>query len=277
MSGTETTPVLQAFLDYLLDAWVQLLNGVLAGACSVDTQEEAEPAFGEAAVRLSLKLEGALAGSAVAEMSSADAAALTARLSQRSTDGAQLPGQSVSVGGLLSQTVALAAKKLQSAYGRTLVTVGSGEEPGWRPKKALSFVTTAPDCAPFSFRILLSEGIAAPAVPPTQASRTPVPSASPENPALQEANLDRILGVALELKLQFGRRMLPLRDLVELAPGSMIELDKKVQEPASLLLGGRTIARGEVVLSEGNYALRVTEICDLSQRMESLKAGESYA
>ena len=63
-------------------------------------------------------------------------------------------------------------------------------------------------------------------------------------------------------KLQFGRRVLPLRDLVELAAGSVIELDKRAQEPASLLLGGKVIARGEVVLSEGNYALRVTEICD---------------
>jgi len=275
MSGAETTSVLQAFLDYLLDAWVQLLNGVLAGACSVETREEAEAAFGEAGVRLLLKLEGALAGSAVAEMSSADAGALMARLSQRSADGAQLPGQSVSVGGLLSQTAALAAKKLQSVYGRTLVTVGSGEEPGWRPKKALSFVTTAPDCAPFSFRILLSEGIAAPAEAATPTSRTPASAAGPDSPASQKAHLDRILDIALELKLQFGRRILPLRDLVELAPGSVIELDKRVQEPASLLLGGRTVARGEVVLSEGNYALRVTEIGDLSQRLKSLQSGES--
>jgi flagellar motor switch protein FliN/FliY len=274
MSGAETTAVLQAFLDYLLDAWMQLLNDVLAGSCSVQTREEAEPSFGEAAVRLLLKLEGALAGSAVAEMSPADAAALTARLSQRSTEGAQLRGQSVSVGGLLSQTVALAAKKLQSVYGRTLVTVGSGEEPGWRPKKTVSFATNAPDCPPFSFRILLSEGIVAQA--PSQASQSPAPAASADNPALQKANLDRILDVALELKLQFGRRILLLRDLVELAPGSVIELDKRVQEPASLLLGGRTVARGEVVLAEGNYALRVTEICDLSQRLESLESGESY-
>lgn len=276
MHGAETSAVLQAFLDYLLDAWMQLLSGVLAGSCTVQTREESEPSFGEAAVRLLLKLEGALAGSAVAEMSSADAAALTARLSQRSTDGAQVPGQSASVGGLLSQTVALAAKKLQSVYGRTLVTVGSVEEPGWRPKKAITFVTNAPDCAPFSFRILLSEGIASQAAPPPQATRSPAPAASADNPALQKANLDRILDVALELKLQFGRRTLPLRDLVELAPGSVIELDKRVQEPASLLLGGRTVARGEVVLSEGNYALRVTEICDLSQRLESLESGESY-
>jgi flagellar motor switch protein FliN/FliY len=269
MSGVETNAVLQAFLGSVRDAWTQLLNDVLAGSCSVEAQEEADPAFGQAAVRLLLKLEGALAGSAVVEMSAADAASLTARLAQRSTDGAQVPGQSVSVGGLLSQTVALAAKKLQNAYGRTLVTVGSGEEPGWRPRRAVSFTTKAPDCAPFSFRILLSEGIVA-AASQAPTGQLPAPAAGLDNSALQKANLDRILGVALELKLQFGRRTLPLRDLVELAAGSVIELDGRVQEPAGLLLGGKVIARGEVVLSEGNYALRVTEICDLQERLESV-------
>jgi len=270
MSGVEANAVLQAFLDHLLEAWTQLLNGVLAGPCRVEAREEVEPGFGEAAVRLLLKLEGALAGSAVVEMSPADAAALTARLSQRTTDGVQVPGQSVSVGGLLSQTVALAAKKLQSIYGRTLVTVGSGEEPGWRPRRAISFASNTPDGAPFSFRILLSEGIVTPATPPGQVGRPPAPAANLDSGALQKANLDRILDVELELKLQFGERTLPLRDLVELAAGSVIELDQRVQEPAGLLLGGKVIARGEVVLSEGNYALRVTEICDLRQRLESV-------
>ena len=265
MSGTESNAVLQAFLDYLREAWAQLLNGVLAAPCTVEAREEAEPGYGEAAVRLQLKLEGALAGSAVVEMTAADSAALTARLSQRTSDGGQVPGQSVSAAGLLSQTVALATKKLQSIYGRTLVTVGSGEEPGWRPARAVSFASPAPDATAFSFRILLSESIVAPA-----ASSNQTPTASAAHATPQKANLDLILDVALELRLQFGERTLSLADLVELAPGSIIELDQRVQDPANLLLGGKLIARGEVVLSEGNYALRVTEVCDHRQRLESV-------
>jgi len=157
-------------------------------------------------------------------------------------------------------------KKLQNIYGRTLLTVGSGEEPGWRPKKAFALITKAPECAPFSFRILLSEGIVTPA--PSQAHPGSRPAEGSN--ALQKANLDRILDLGLELQLQLGRRTLLLRDVVELAAGSVIELDKRVQEPAALLLGGRVIAHGEVVLSEGNYALRVTEICDVRQRLESV-------
>jgi len=268
LSGVETNAVLQAFLDYVREAWAQLLNGVLAGPCTVETREVSESGFGPAAVRLLLKLEGALSGSAVVEMSPGDAAVLTARLSQRTTDGGQVPGQSVSPGGLLSQTAALAAKKLQSIYGRTLVTVGSGEEPGWRPRRTVSFASTAPDGTAFSFRILLSEGII------TSSTSGQTRTANAGSGALQKTNLDRILDVKLELTLQFGERTLPLRDLVELAAGSVVELDKRVQEPASLLLGGKAIAHGEVVLSEGNYALRVTEVCDHRQRLESVDKGE---
>jgi flagellar motor switch protein FliN/FliY len=108
------------------------------------------------------------------------------------------------------------------------------------------------------------------AAPQAHTGQPTAPAAAPDNSALQKANLDRILGLVLELKVQLGRRTLPLRDLVELADGSVIELDRRVQEPAGLLLGGKVIARGEVVLSEGNYALRVTEICDLQERLESV-------
>jgi len=270
MSSTKTNPVLQAFIEYVHDAWAQLLSGVLAGPCSVSVDQEATPGLGEAAVRLILKLEGALAGSAAVEMGQAEADTLAARLAQRSADGAQVPGQSVSVGGLLSQTVALAAKKLQSAYGRTLVTVGSGEACDWRPDKIVSFITNAPDCSPFSFRMVLSEGIITPTAASSRSSLQPAARSGMAGKTLQQANLDLILEVALDLKLQFGRRVLPLRDLVELAAGSVIELDRRLQEPADLLLGGNVIARGEVVLSEGHFALRVTEICDLQRRLESV-------
>ena len=267
MSDVASNAVLQAFLDHLVDAWKQLLSGVLAGQCSVEPREEAEPAFVVGAVRLSLKLEGALAGSAVVEISPVDAETLTTRLAQRTAEGSQVPGQSVSVAGLLSQTIALAVKKLQTVHGRTLVTVGSGEDPGWHPKRSIAFTTQASGCAPFSFRILLSEGIVAPAASQAQIRQ---PAAKSEKNTLPRENLDRILGVALQLEVQLGRRTLLLRDVVELAAGSVIELDKRVQEPAALLLGGKVIARGEVVLSEGNYALRVTEICDFRERLESI-------
>ncbi len=67
------------------------------------------------------------------------------------------------------------------------------------------------------------------------------------------------MDVPLNVTLRFGRRQLPLSELLELAAGSVVELDREVEDPVELLLGERVIARGEVVIVNGNYGLRVTE------------------
>jgi flagellar motor switch protein FliN len=68
--------------------------------------------------------------------------------------------------------------------------------------------------------------------------------------------------VEIDVTLRFGERRLPLRQIGELKSGSVIELDKYVQDPAELMLGDRVVARGEVVVVDGNYGLRVTEVVD---------------
>ena len=68
--------------------------------------------------------------------------------------------------------------------------------------------------------------------------------------------------VEIDVTLRFGGRRLPLREIGELRSGSVIELDKSVQDPAELVLGDRVVARGEVVVVDGNYGLRVTEVVD---------------
>jgi len=78
--------------------------------------------------------------------------------------------------------------------------------------------------------------------------------------AIDPANLKLVLDVELNLSLRFGQRQLPLRDVLELASGSVIELDRQVDDPVELLLDGKVIARGEAVIVDGNYGLRVTEV-----------------
>lgn len=73
-------------------------------------------------------------------------------------------------------------------------------------------------------------------------------------------NLKLVMDVELNVSLRFGQRKLPLREVLELASGSVIELDRMVDEPVELLLDGKLIARGEAVIVDGNYGLRVTEI-----------------
>jgi flagellar motor switch protein FliN/FliY len=62
-----------------------------------------------------------------------------------------------------------------------------------------------------------------------------------------------------------------LHDILDLNAGSVIELDQHVRDPVQLLVGGKIIARGEVVVVDGNYALRVKEIVSPLERIESLR------
>ena len=79
-------------------------------------------------------------------------------------------------------------------------------------------------------------------------------------PVIDPLNLGLVMDVELNVSLRFGQRQLPLREVLELASGSVIELDRQVDDPVELLLDGKVIARGEAVIVDGNYGLRVTEI-----------------
>jgi len=79
-------------------------------------------------------------------------------------------------------------------------------------------------------------------------------------PPLDPVNLKMVMDVELNVALRFGQRQLPLREVLELVSGSVIELDRKVDDPVELLLDGKVIARGEAVIVDGNYGLRVTEV-----------------
>jgi flagellar motor switch protein FliN len=88
-------------------------------------------------------------------------------------------------------------------------------------------------------------------------------SVPPTDSASTTGALDRLLDVELEMTMRFGTRRLLLREVLDLSPGAVIELDRKVQEPVDLLLDGRLIARGEVVVIDGSYGLRVTDVSPL--------------
>ena len=87
--------------------------------------------------------------------------------------------------------------------------------------------------------------------------------ATPSDVAIAGApaeNLDLVLDVELNATLRFGQRQLPLREILDLSSGSVVELDRQVDEPVELVLDGRVIARGEAVIIDGNYGMRITEI-----------------
>lgn len=85
-------------------------------------------------------------------------------------------------------------------------------------------------------------------------------SGDPAKRQFHPANLRLVMDVELNVSLRFGQREMPLREVLELTSGSVIELDRMVDEPVEMLLDGKVVARGEAVIVDGNYGLRVTEI-----------------
>jgi flagellar motor switch protein FliN len=76
----------------------------------------------------------------------------------------------------------------------------------------------------------------------------------------ESMNLDLVMDVELNVTLRFGQRQLTLREVLELTAGSVVELDRQIEEPVELLLDGKVIARGEAVVIDGNYGIRVLEV-----------------
>jgi flagellar motor switch protein FliN len=83
-------------------------------------------------------------------------------------------------------------------------------------------------------------------------------------------NIERLLDVELDVVVRFGITTVPLRDVVRMGVGTMIELNRAVDEPVELLVNNRSLARGEVVVVDGYYGVRVTEIGPPAERAASI-------
>lgn len=79
------------------------------------------------------------------------------------------------------------------------------------------------------------------------------------------------MDVELDVTLRFGQREMLLGDVLNLAPGSVVELDQQVQDPVQLLVADKVVAWGEVVVVDGNYGLRVIGLASREERIESLR------
>lgn len=72
--------------------------------------------------------------------------------------------------------------------------------------------------------------------------------------------LGGLLDIELEANIRFGSREMSLAELLEVGPGAVIPLDRQVTDPVDLIIGEKVVARGEVVLIQGKFGLRVTEV-----------------
>ena len=84
------------------------------------------------------------------------------------------------------------------------------------------------------------------------------------------AGIDRLLDIPLEISVELGRVKMLVKDVVELGTGSIVEIEKAAGEPVDVLVNGRLVARGEVVVIEDNFGVRVTEILNPQDRLNRL-------
>ncbi len=84
-------------------------------------------------------------------------------------------------------------------------------------------------------------------------------------------DMEMLNDLEVDVTLRFGEREMLLRDILDLDAGMVIEVDRRADEPADLLVAGRTVARGEVVVVDGNYGLRVTELVGSGQDGDTLQ------
>ena len=83
-------------------------------------------------------------------------------------------------------------------------------------------------------------------------------------------NIERLMDVEMNVTVRFGKTEMPLREVVRFGVGSMIELNRSVDEPVELLVNNYPFAHGEVVVVDGYYGVRITEIGTPEERSQTL-------
>jgi flagellar motor switch protein FliN/FliY len=181
-------------------------------------------------------------------------------------------------GELLREVADAAAGELLAKTGKKC-RVDKFEEIGGESKVSRAFQLKSGDRA---WTILVRDDVRAPkpaakaaadtaaatGKPPAEAS-APATGASPGS-ALS-AGIELLLDVELEATLRFGSREMPLGELLDLGPGDVVQLDRNVSDPVDLIVGDKIVARGEVVLVNGNFGLRISEVAAPRKRLESIR------
>jgi flagellar motor switch protein FliN/FliY len=269
----------------LLDAWVEALAQVIesmAGERTAASWQPAEAPGGPAAIPddpllwWEQPLEGVpdatiWVGSPAATWQ--HAGALTLKAAGLETAEAQEARNTWLE--ILSQSLAVLARSI-SAVAKREVLCGAGLEHPSPSDEALRFSATlafAGSSLP-PLTIVFGAGLAALLGSTSQSESGATAPASvaapPPTPPRTSRTMELLLDVELPVSISFGKTRLPLRDVLQLTTGSIVELNRTATDPVDLLVNQRLIARGEVVVVDGNYGVRIQEIASRQDRLRSI-------
>ena len=145
---------------------------------------------------------------------------------------------------------------LKPLLGSVTVEYADGQEPQWQPALSAAIHLQSEKTEVSAVVRLSMEMVRRITVGDNQSS----PEVG-DLPAEETANnLDLLLNVPLSVTLRFGQRRMSLREILQLTSGSVVELDRRAEDAVDLLLDERLIARGQVVVVDGCYGLRVSEV-----------------
>lgn len=153
------------------------------------------------------------------------------------------------------QVFGRATTDLKALLNDTALEYASAEAPEWKPGQS-STLALKSDKASLTFALAISSELS------TRLNGENKATIPPESAVdfVEANNLDLLLDVPLAVTLRFGKRPMPLREILQLTSGSVVELDRQAEDAVDLLLDERLIARGQVVVVDGCYGLRVTEV-----------------
>ena len=168
---------------------------------------------------------------------------------------------------LLRQIAGLAATALAAtAGGEVQLHLSASAAPSWSSDAVVCLQTRNEAGTSITVELQISPALAAelqPRVQPAPAAQvSEQPSPSSSSVPAHSSNYRRLMDVGLDVKLRFGTRRMLLRDVLALSAGVVVELDNTLHSPVDLLLDGRLIAQGEVVVVDGKYGLRITDVVD---------------
>lgn len=120
------------------------------------------------------------------------------------------------------------------------------------------------------FETAMTEAIQAAEIQPASAPITPV-APPPRSPVDNSKTFALLLEVELPVAVSFGRAQIPLKDVLKLTTGSIVELNRAVSEPVEIIVNNCVIARGEVVVVEGNFGVRIQEVINRQDRLRTVQ------
>ena len=109
--------------------------------------------------------------------------------------------------------------------------------------------------------------------PPLNVQNTQFPQFNVQNsPAPNvNGNMDLLMGVSLDVTVEIGSAKRKIKEVIEFGQGTVIELNKQAGAPVDIVVNGRLLARGDVVVIDDNFGVRITEIIGTRELLESLK------